>query len=106
MTQQQFISKTKTWISHKLILANKSNWYKSPFKKDAVIHVRARFANFLLNTTTHNAAQLAILVKRHEGLLETLLPIPSNPSYEKSFALFKTLIVEAETIIKTYNLTV
>lgn len=104
MTQEQFKSKTKTWINHKLILANTSNWYKAPFKKDAVTHIRAIFTLFIKFPKNYNAAQIAILVKKHETLLEAVLPIPNNPSYENSLVLLKTLITEAENIIKTLNI--
>jgi len=106
MTQAEFLSKARTWINHKLILSNSSHWYKTKGIKEAVIYVRGHFADFLNTKANYSAGQLAILIKRHEGHLETMLPIPNNPSYENSLLLLKQLIAEAETIINTYNLTV
>lgn len=103
MTQRQFIEKTKTWVNHKIILSNKSNWYKSTFNKSSMHHVKSIFTPILNNT---NVCQLAIIIKRNESLLEAVLPIPNNPSYENSLLLLKQIIQEAENIIKTYNLIV
>jgi len=104
MTQEQFITTTKTWINNKIILSQRSNWYKIPQRRAAIFQVQAMFGQLLLNKAKTSAGQIAILLKRHEALLETILPIPSNPSYENSFKILKTLINEAENIINTYNL--
>jgi hypothetical protein len=100
-----FITQTKQWINHKLILANSSNWYKIPYRKMAVVKVKDNFSDFLLNTTKYSVLQIALMIKRNESILETLLPIPSNPSYLTAIATFKCLVVEAEKIINQFNLT-
>lgn len=106
MKNVEFLCIAKTWISHKFILANKSHWYKAGFKKDAVTHAKAIFTDFVKYKSKYSAGQIAILIKRHETLLEALFPIPSNPSYENSFIIFKKLIQAAEQIINQFNLTV
>lgn len=106
MTQSQFTQKAKTWLNHKIVLSRSSNWYKIPYRKMAVVKVQDNFTGFLIHTANYSVFQLAILLKRNEALLETILPIPSNPSYENSYQLLKTLLAEAESIINTYNLTV
>ena len=106
MTQLQFKQVAKTWINNKLILSQKSNWYKIPYRKMSIVKIQDAFNGFLFNTANYSIVQLALLLKRNEALLENVLPIPSNPSYENSRHLLETLLNEAETIINTYNLTV
>lgn len=103
MSEKMFINTAVNWIKNKMILSRCSNWYKVPQRKAAIMVVNSKFAGFLYQQHT-NAAQLAILIKRHEGILENILPIPSNPSYENSLTVLKTLISEAENIINQLNL--
>lgn len=106
MTQTEFLSNSKTWLNHKLILSKSSNWYKTKGIKEAIIYVRSNFADFLNSKGNYSAGQLAILIKRNEAVLETILPIPNNPSYEKSFLMLKELVNQAEQIINQFNLNV
>jgi len=106
MTQTEFISKSRTWLNHKIILSRSSNWYKTKGIKTALIYVQSNFASFLNTKGQYSAGQLALLIKRNEALLETILPIPNNPSYQNSLTVLNQLINEAENIINQYNLSV
>lgn len=106
MTQEQFLNEAKKWINHKLILAKSSHWYKIPYRKAAVLKINEVFGSLLITKTKYSAGQLAILLKRYEGVLEVLLPIPQNPSYQNSLQVLNQLIQQAETIINNYNLEV
>ena len=99
-----FNTMAKRWINHKLVLSHSSNWYKIPTRKCAVIKVHERFNNFLLHSTQYSIYQLALLIKRNEHLLETILPIPSNPSYQNAETILRQLIKTSETIINQNNL--
>lgn len=103
MSDVEFINQTKKWINHKLILANGSSFYNQPKTKAAVFYVKQKFAN-LLYYQQKNAIQLALTIKKHESLLETILPIPNNPSYQNSLIILQKLIQTAEHILKTNNI--
>lgn len=104
MKEAQFVGQAIKWIRHKITLSNCSHWYKIPQRKAAVLNVQKLFSQFLIHQTKYSSGQMAILIKRHEGLLETILPIPNNPSYQNSLAMLNNLIAEAENIINKYNL--
>ena len=106
MTQTEFISKSRTWLNHKIILSKSSNWYKIKSVKTALIYVQSNFASFLSTNGQYSAGQLALLIKRNEAFLEIILPIPNNPSYQNSLTILNQLINEAENIINQYNLSV
>lgn len=105
MNEPQFIIQAKNWIYHKIILSANSPAYNEPVKKNAMISVKKLFTNFLNYPSKYSAGQIALLIKRHESLLETVLPIPSNPSYENSLAALTKLIEAATKIMSHYNLT-
>jgi hypothetical protein len=91
MNEPQFIIKVKQFLNHKLIL-------------HAVFNIRDKFGTFLKFPNHYSTAQIAILIKRHENLLEIVLPIPQNPTYTTSLAALQTILHQAEQIIKIYNL--
>jgi hypothetical protein len=108
MNEPQFVIQTKNWIFQKLLIASKSKSeeYKRPEFVSALFHVNGKFGKFLKYPNQYSVGQLAILIKRHQELLEAILPIPSNTNYEKSLAALTKLIQESEQIINHYHLTV
>lgn len=105
LSEPQFIIQSKNWIFHKLILAEKSGAYKADeTRRNAIRRIRDVFTAFLKFPNTYSAGQIALLIKRNEGLLETILPIPANPSYQNSLVVLHKIIEAAEQIIKEYNL--
>lgn len=106
MSEAQFANTLKNWIYHKLILAEKSAAYnQDKKKKNAANNLRIHFTNFLNYPNKYSVGQLAIMIKRYEGLLEAVLPIPQNPTYETSLATLHQLIKQAQIFINHYNLT-
>lgn len=100
-----FIISAKNWIYHKVILSNVSKAYQEDKKKkSAMHHIQNKFGAFLKFPNNYSTGQIAILIKRHEDLLQAILPIPQNPTYESSLAALQLLIKQAETIIKIYGL--
>lgn len=107
MNQAQFIIQTKNWLYHKFLLADKSKAFKDDrLKKSAMFHIKGKFEHFVKFPKNYSVGQLALLVKRNEALLESVLPIPSNPSYENSLAMLTSLVKEAEQIINHLHLTI
>lgn len=104
MKEAQFVAQGIKWIKHKIILSACSHWYKIPYRKAAVLNVQKLFSPFLIHQTKYSSGQMAILIKRHEAILETILPIPGNPSYLNSKQALNELITQAEIIINQYNL--
>lgn len=106
MSEAQFTNTLKNWIYHKLILSEKSKAYQEDQKKrNAAINLRSKFTNFLNYPNKYSVGQLAIMIKRYEGLLEAVLPIPNNPTYETSLVTLQQLIKQAQIFINHYNLT-
>lgn len=104
MNEPLFMNQSKSWLYHKFILSSKSGAYSDGPRKSAMIAVKKLFTNFVNYPRKYSSGQIALLIKRHEALLETILPIPSNPSYENSLAVLQKLIVAAELILKHYNI--
>lgn len=104
MSQTEFINQCNTWIKNKLLLSNKSHWYKIPYRHAAIQKVKQIFGKHLYENIQFSAGQMALLIKRNEALLETILPVPNNPSYQNSALILKQLIEQAEKIINQYNL--
>lgn len=103
--EAKFVISCKNWIYHKVILSNVSRAYNDDkAKKHAMLHIQNKFGGFLKFPNNYSTGQIALLIKRHENLLEAILPIPQNPTYESSLAALQLLIKQAETIIKIYNL--
>jgi len=100
-----FVISCKNWIYHKIVLSAVSKSYQEDKKKkSAIFHIQNKFGGFLKFPNNYSTGQIAILIKRHEDLLQAILPIPQNPTYETSLAALQLLIKQAETIIKIYNL--
>lgn len=105
MDNSAFLLKAKSWINNKLILSQKSDWYKKDSRRSsAIAHVKEKFATFLLYPTTYSVHQLALLFKRHEDLLMTILPVPNNPGYETAFKALVDLLKFAHDIIEDNDL--
>lgn len=105
MDNTTFLTKTKEWINNKIILSNTSQWYKTDAKRrSAIIHIQDKFATFLQFPAKFSVHQLAILLKRHEDLLLTVLPIPNNPSYEQAFNGLVKILKYATDIIEDKDL--
>ena len=100
MTNEDFKMKFKKWLNHKLILSQKSQWYRQKRLQDAVQHVNNIFGTFLLYPSNYNVFQLAMQVRKHEDLLMVLLPIPNNPTYESAFNTLAELLMHAEELVK------
>lgn len=99
MTDLQFISQAKTWLSHKLILSEKSHWYKLPDKAKAIQCIRATFGRFVIEPRTFSVQTLAQRIINNEDLLYVILPIPGNPAYEKSSELLSQLIQHSKQLL-------
>lgn len=104
MDSETFKANTKKWINHKFMIAHNSTWYKQARQSAAIANIRERFNAFLLYPTSFSAHNLAVLLKRHEDLLLTILPIPKNPSYEQAFNSLAAILKQANDIIEANNL--
>lgn len=104
MDNEKFIIRTRQWLNHKFQLALHSEWYKQPRQKAAVANVKDRFSAFLMYPNNFSVHHLAVLIKRHEDLLLTLMPIPKNPSYEQAFNSLAQIMEYANTIINNNQL--
>lgn len=104
ISNEQFREKAKNWINHKIILSQKSDWYKVKNRRDAVFHIKNIFSSFLQFPSKYNLAQLALQLKKHEDILMIALPVPGNPSYETAFNSLTDLLNKANEIINEHNL--
>lgn len=104
MTNQEFKTKARAWINHKLILANNSEWYRPQARKDAIFHVKNLFSAFLQFPVQYNEAQLALQIKKHEDLLMNVLPVPNNPAYNTAFSTLADLLKKSTEILIQHNL--
>lgn len=105
LNEESFKLKAKAWLNNKFILAEKSQSYKVAPRKDAVIHAKNLFADFLrFPAEKYSVAQLAVLLKRHEDLLLSIMPIPQNPSYEKAFNALSEILNYANNLINQKQL--
>ena len=104
ITNEQLRDKLKTWLNHKIILAQNSNWYKVRGRNEAVFFLKNKFSSFLNFHKTYNIGQLAIDIKRNEALFETALPIPNNPSYENAVQVLQQILEKANELIKELRL--
>lgn len=99
MNEQQYRITVKKWINHKLLLANSSHWYKAPIRAKALQQVRNAFNDFLRNDKLFTAQKIAQRLINNEDILNVLLPIPGNPSYENSARILAEIINYSKTII-------
>lgn len=105
MSEAQFVNQLRNWLNHKIILSRKSEAYiQDKKRKNAAINLTIKFSNFLNYPRNYSVGQLAIMIKRHEDLLASCLPIPQNPAYETSLATLEKLIDQAQKFINQYNL--
>lgn len=98
MTNEEFKTKTKKWLNHKLILAKKSNWYKQEKIRHIVQYTQNIFNTFLMYPNEYNAYQLAMQLRKHENLLMGLLPVPKNPTYHSAFNALAEILQHAEQL--------
>lgn len=104
ITNEQLKSKLKTWLNHKIILSQNSNWYKVRGRYEAVFYLKNKFSSFLIFPKNYNIAQLAIDIKRNEAFFEAALPIPNNPSYENAVEVMQQIIEKANILITDLKL--
>jgi hypothetical protein len=104
LKETEFREKAKTFLNHKLILANVSHYYKCSFKKPQIDRIKLVFSAFLQVPKTYPLGQLALLIKRHEDLIINIIPIPGTPAYESSKNTAEYLIQKSGEIIDRLNL--
>ncbi len=99
MNEQQFRITVKKWISHKLLLANSSHWYKIPVRAKALQQVRNAFNEFLTNDKLFTVQKIADRLLKNEDVLFVVLPIPGNPSYENSLRILNDILNFSKNIL-------
>ena len=105
MDNEKFLIRSRQWINNKLILANTSDWYKKDARRSsAIANVKDRFQGFLTYPSNFSINNLAVLLKRHEDLLLTIMPIPNNPSYQTAFNKLSEILKYATDIVTDQNL--
>ncbi|MDF2449427.1 MAG: hypothetical protein K0R26_1931 [Bacteroidota bacterium] len=104
MNELEFKAKSINWVNHKIVLSYKSNWYKLPWRKAAMIKVNDAFAMVLRKGAKFSIGQLAVLITKNKELLHAVLPDPTNASYQTQVYILDALINEAEIIKQKYNL--
>lgn len=102
--QKTFIENVKRFLNHKIILGQKSHYFQCSFKKQPLDRVKMIFGKMLTINTNFPVGQWALYVKRHEDLLQAILPVPGNPAYESSLNTLTELVREANNIIDALNL--
>lgn len=102
--QKTFIANAKRFLNHKIILGDKSHYFKCSFKKQPLDRVKLIFGKMLAPLASFPVGQWAIYIKRHEDLLQAILPIPGMPAYESSLKTLNELITEANNIIDALSL--
>ncbi len=103
MSNDEFRTTFKKWLNHKIILSQSSVFYKD--KLTTVKVLKDNFSSFLTFSANYSVGQLALLIKRNQGLLEFILPIPNNPSYETAKLTLTQILDQANKIITENNLT-
>jgi hypothetical protein len=99
MNEKQFRELLKRWLRHKLFLANASPWYREAKRREAIKQVRNAFNEFLTNDKMFTANKIAQRLINNEDILNVVLPIPGNPSYENSLRILNELLQYSKTIL-------
>lgn len=102
MSDNEFKTELKKWLNHKFILFEKSPNYLS--KTIAIKLAKDKFYSFLIYSKNYSIGQLALDVKRNHHLLQDLVPIPNNPSYQNAQVMLHGFLNKAQEILNTYNL--
>jgi len=103
MSEKQFKTEFKKWLQNKFILSQTSKWYLN--KGTTIKLLNDKFSSFLTFSDSYSVGQLALLIKRNQTLLESILPIPNNPSYDNAVIILNNCLNKANEILTQYNLT-
>ncbi len=99
MNEAEYRKSLKKWVRHKIKLAGCSTAYLEPEKQTAMKQLKNAFNRFLLNDKFFTVQQIARRLINNEEILNTVLPIPGNPSYESSLRLLQDLLQYSKNII-------
>jgi hypothetical protein len=99
MNEKEYRDILKRWLRHKLFLSNASPWYREAERRKAIGQVRNAFNEFLTNDKLFTAQKIAQRIINNEDILNVVLPIPGNPSYENSLRILNELIQYSKVVL-------
>jgi hypothetical protein len=102
MSDQLFKIEFKKWFLNKIILSQTSKFYAN--KGTTIKILKDKFSSFLTFADSYSVGQLALLIKRNQTLLESILPIPNNPSYDNAVIILNQLLEKSNEILTKHNL--
>lgn len=93
------INKVKRYIKHKLILSEKSDWYKNAKQRISIDHAHYLMRSFCKDALYLTNKDVALLIIHNKQHLLNILPAEKNPSYESSLTNYNELLTEAQQVL-------
>lgn len=90
------INKVKRYIKHKLILSEKSEYYKQAKQRISIDHAHYLMRSFCKDAAYLKPKDVALLVIHNKQHLFNIIPSENNPSFQSSLTNYNEILNDAQ----------